>query len=62
MANQQFVKVALAGISLLLLGVALHRRRERQLIVRKYLEVGRAINLLKIHEVQQMLRVKPETN
>jgi len=60
MVNQRFVKVALAVIFLLALGQNLRLRREERRIVKKSLEVGQAISLLQIHEVQRMLHAKPD--
>ena len=51
MVNQRFVKAALAGISLLLLGNVLRLRREQQLIERKSLEVSRVISSLQIQRL-----------
>lgn len=46
MVRMRYVKVALVAISLLLLGKDLLQRRERLLIERKRLAVGKVISLL----------------
>jgi hypothetical protein len=58
MANQRFVKVALVGISLLVLGLVLRLLRGQQRIERKSKEVIGVINSL---EIQRRLRMREET-